>query len=89
MNAYWPLLENSLLAVVVLAAALYSFKRVMPGTWRRVQVAVVLFLLNRRSPLLRGLGRKIAPMARLAPGPGGRRVTANCGNSGCGGCGKD
>lgn len=88
MSAYWPLLENSLLALVVLAAALYSFRRVMPGTWRRGQVAVALFLLNRRSPLLRGLGRKVAPMARLAPGPGSKRVAPSCGNSSCGGCDK-
>jgi len=88
MTTWWPLLENVVLALVVLAAALYSLKRVLPGTWRRGQVALALLLLNRRSPLLRGLGRKIAPMARLAPGPGGSRRPGSCSNTSCGGCEK-
>lgn len=88
MTTWWPLLENVVLALVVLAAALYSLKRVLPGTWRRGQVALALLLLNRRSPLLRGLGRKIAPMARLAPGPDGSRRPGSCSNTSCGGCEK-
>src|SRR5690606_29311308 len=45
MTTWWPLLENVVLALVVLAAALYSLKRVLPGTWRRGQVALALLLL--------------------------------------------
>lgn len=83
MNAIWPVLEPLLLALVVLAAALYSFRRLLPGSWRHLQVALALYLLRRRSPVLRSLGRRIAPPPRLAA----VRLRAACGSTGgCGPC---
>jgi hypothetical protein len=70
-------LQHVLIALAVAASAWVVLNKQLPGTARRMRVAAALWLLRGdRVPMLRKLGRRIAPLSSAA--------TTACG--GCNGC---
>ena len=73
-------LQHASIALAVAASAWVVFNKQLPGTARRARVAAALWLLREdKAPMLRKLGRRIAPL------PGAAATT--CG--GCNGCDSD
>lgn len=72
------LAQYLVIALVVLASVAVVMRSQLPGTTRRLRIALALTLLREGRPgWIRALGKAIAPEARSTGGPG-------CG--GCDGC---
>ncbi|HZF96987.1 MAG TPA: DUF6587 family protein [Pseudoxanthomonas sp.] len=70
-------LQHVLIALAVAVSASVVLNKQLPGTSRQVRVAAALWLLRgNRVPMLRKLGRRIAPLSSA--------TTTTCG--GCNGC---
>ena len=71
-------LQYAVIAMAVVAAALFVWRTRFPTSWRRTRIAIAIPLLREGRPAwMQQLGRLVAPASALASG--------ECGS--CGGCG--